>query len=84
MMPVVSTISGEGKLSSSEITLLESGTFDKIKDVLKLGDKYSNTFRDINVSFKINDGRIYVSPFDIRTGNLKMNIRGSTSQSITW
>ena len=47
-----------------------------MKEMLKLGDKYNNTFRDINISFKINDGRIFVSPFDVKTGNLKMNISG--------
>jgi hypothetical protein len=76
MMPVTRTISGEGKLRSEEITLVKSETFNKVKDILKLGDKYSNTFRDVNISFRIDDGRIYVSPFDIRTGNLKMNISG--------
>jgi F0F1-type ATP synthase membrane subunit b/b' len=76
MMPVINTINGSGKLSSDQITLLESKTFDKMKDVLKLGDKYSNTFRNINISFRIADGRIYVSPFDVKTGNLKMNIGG--------
>ncbi|HSN49792.1 MAG TPA: AsmA-like C-terminal region-containing protein, partial [Bacteroidales bacterium] len=76
MMPVTSSISGEGKLKSDEITLLESETYNKMKELLKLGDKYNNTFRDINISFKINDGRIFVSPFDVKTGNLKMNIRG--------
>jgi len=76
MMPVTSSISGEGKLKSDEITLLESATYNKMKELLKLGDKYNNTFRDINISFKINNGRIYVSPFDVKTGNLKMNIHG--------
>ena len=76
MMPVTSSISGEGKLKSDEITLVESETYNKMKELLKLGDKYNNTFRDINLSFKINDGRIFVSPFDVKTGNLKMNISG--------
>jgi hypothetical protein len=76
MMPVTSSISGEGKLKSDEITLLESEIYNKMKELLKLGDKYNNTFRDINISFKINDGRIFVSPFDVKTGNLKMNISG--------
>lgn len=76
LMPVVSSISGEGKLTSDAITLVNSETFDKVKSILKLGDNYSNTFRNINISFRINDGRIYVSPFDVRTGNLKMNISG--------
>jgi len=56
--------------------LVESKTFDKIKETLKLGDKYSNTFKNINISFKIADGRIFVSPFDVKTGNMKMNISG--------
>jgi len=76
MMPVVNTINGGGKLQSDQITLLKSEAFDKMKEVLKLGDKYTNTFKDINVSFKISDGRIFIDPFDIKTGNLKMNISG--------
>jgi hypothetical protein len=76
MMPVTKSISGYGKLQSDQITLLEASTFDKIKETLKLGDKYSNTFKDINISFKIADGRIYTNPFDVKTGNLKMNISG--------
>jgi hypothetical protein len=76
MMPVTSTINGYGNVKSNEITLLESKTFNQMKEVLKLGDKYSNTFKDINISFKIANGRVYVSPFDVKTGNLKMNISG--------
>jgi hypothetical protein len=44
--------------------------------VLKLSDKYSNTFKNINASFKISDGRVYVSPFDTKVGNIKMNVSG--------
>ena len=76
MMPVLNSINGSGNIKSNEITLLESKTFDKMKEVLKLGDKYSNTFKDININFKIADGRVYVNSFDVKTGNLKMNIGG--------
>lgn len=76
MMPVTSSIDGFGKLQSEQLTLVESATFDKIKETLKLGDKYTNTFKDVNISFTIKDGRIYVKPFEIKTGNLKMNISG--------
>ena len=76
MMPIPNTINGSGNVKSNEITLLESKTFDQMKEVLKLGDKYGNTFKDINISFKISDGRVFVSPFDVSTGNLKMNIGG--------
>lgn len=75
MMPVTNSINGAGVIKSNEITLLESKTFDKMKEVLKLGN-VSNTFKDINVSFTISDGRVYVKPFDVKTGNIKMNIGG--------
>jgi len=76
MMPVITTINGAGKLQSDQVQLLESATFDKFKEFLKLGDKYSNTFKDINVSFAIKEGRVYVSPFNVKTGNIRMNISG--------
>ena len=76
MMPVMETINGSGKLQSDEVTLLESVTFNKFKEVLKLGDKYSNTFRDVNVSFTIKAGRIYVTPFNLNLGGIKLNIGG--------
>jgi hypothetical protein len=76
MMPVISSIGGSGKLQSSALTLVESLTFDKVKEALKLGEKYTNTFRDLNISFKMQDGRIFVSPFDTKLGNIKLNISG--------
>jgi hypothetical protein len=76
MMPVIKTIAGSGKLQSDEITLVESIAYNKMKDVLKLSDKYSSTFKNINASFKISDGRVYVSPFDTKVGNIKMNVSG--------
>ncbi|HBC78075.1 MAG TPA: hypothetical protein DCZ51_05570 [Bacteroidales bacterium] len=75
-MPLVSSISGGGKLVSEEVTLLESAVYNNMKEVLKLGSSYSNVFKDINVSFKVNNGRIYVSPFNTKVGNIKMNISG--------
>ena len=76
LMPVINTIDGGGKIVSEEITLLESVAYNKIKETLKLGDKFTNTFKDLNISFKINEGRVYVSPFNTQAGNLKMNIEG--------
>jgi len=76
MMPVLATINGSGKVQSDAVTLVESATFDKMKELLKLGQKYGNTFHNVNINFKINNGRIFVSPFDVKSGNLKMNISG--------
>jgi hypothetical protein len=76
MMPVINSINGEGVITSNELQFVDSPTFKKIGDVLKLGDKYTNTFKDIRVSFRVKDGRVYVTPFDTKMGNIKMNISG--------
>jgi len=75
-MPLISSMSGGGKLQSDEVTLVESAVYNTMKQALKLSSNYSNTFKDLNVSFKMNNGRIYVSPFNTRVGNIKMNISG--------
>ena len=76
MMPLIATMEGSGKLQSNEITLVKSAAYDKMKEVLKLSEKYTNTFKNLNLSFSISDGRVYVSPFDTKVGNIKMNISG--------
>ncbi len=76
MMPIMNTINGYGKLQSDQVQIVEMAAFDKMKELLKLGDKFTNTFKDLNVSFRISEGRVYVSPFDLKIGNIKMNISG--------
>lgn len=76
MMPLIETIAGGGKVTSDEVTLLESSVYNALKQVLKLDNKLTNKFRDLNISFKIDEGRLYVSPFDVKVGNVKMNVAG--------
>ncbi|NLA49831.1 MAG: hypothetical protein GX876_10275, partial [Bacteroidales bacterium] len=56
--------------------LIESAAYDRMKELLKLGENYTNTFRDLNLSFTVRNGRVYINPFDIKAGNVKMNISG--------
>lgn len=76
MMPLLQTLTGSGKLQSDEVTILTSAAFDQMKNLLKLGDNFTNVFKDLNISFNLKDGRVYVSPFDTKVGNIKMNISG--------
>ena len=76
MMPLIPTINGYGKLQSEQIQVVSSKTLDKISNALKLKDNVSNTFKDLNISFTIKDGRIYVEPFETKMGNIKMVVGG--------
>jgi len=76
LMPVTETINGYGRLQSESIQVVNSGTLDKISSALKLKKERSNTFKDLNISFKIIDGRIYVEPFKASLGTIDMVIGG--------
>ncbi len=63
MSPVLTSIDGYGKIQSKKIQVVDSKTLDQLAGLLKLGDKFNNEFKDVNISFKIKDGRITVEPF---------------------
>lgn len=76
IMPVISTISGMGEIRSESVQALQTKTFNQMKGLLKLDPAYSNTLKDIKATFIINDGRLYIKPFDTKMGNIKLNVSG--------
>lgn len=76
MMPDLNSIDGLGRLESSEIQLVNSTLFNKFSTVIKLDDKFSNTFKDIEVEFRVIDGRVYIEPFDTKLGDINMTVGG--------
>lgn len=76
MMPLYNSMAGKGKLMSKNIEIGNSNTFIKIADALK-NDKFRKlSLTDLNISFEIKNGRVYVSPFETKFGNSKMTIGG--------
>lgn len=76
MSPVLSTMNGKGKLSSKQIEISNSPTFNKIADATKYEKLRKVTMNDVNLSFKIENGRIYVDPFDTKLIGNKTTISG--------
>jgi hypothetical protein len=58
------------------VQILESKSFDIMKSVLKLNQAYTNVVKDLKATFIINDGRLFVKPFDTKLGNIKLNVSG--------
>lgn len=77
MMPITDSIAGKGKFTSDEITLVSSPVFEKFQTLFKLDDSFTNSFRDVDVEFRVEDGRVHIKPFDTKMGVIKMNIGGS-------
>jgi len=76
MMPLLNTMSGSGELTSESVQILESKSFDRIKSVLKINNSYTNILKDLRATFIVNDGRLFVKPFDTKLGNIKLNVSG--------
>ncbi len=76
MMPLINTMSASGGISSDAVQILESKSFNMIKSVLKMDQAYTNIIKDLKATFIINNGRLFVKPFDTRLGNIKLNVAG--------
>ena len=76
MNPVMNSINGKGVLKTDKVEIINNKTLDKVADALK-NDKFSNpSFNNVNLSFTIRDGRVYVDPFETNLGSTDVTIGG--------
>ncbi len=78
MTPVMNSIQGNGLLSLNDASVSGSNLLVKLADAVKIDDLKQLSLRDVKIQFKIEDGRLIVNPFDIKTKLLSMNIAGSS------
>ncbi|MBN2669970.1 MAG: AsmA family protein [Bacteroidales bacterium] len=76
MEPVQETMNGDGRLQSKNIIIGGSKAMKQLADLLK-NDKYKQVdLKDIDGSFKIENGNIIISPVDIKMNNSKATFGG--------
>ena len=78
MSPVVQTLTGSGSLSTKEMSMDSVKVIQMVADILKKPSLKSTKVKDLKVDFTIKDGRVHTKPFDIKLGDYKMNLSGST------
>ena len=76
MKPVLNTISGDGKLASKQIGIQQSDAFKKIGEALKTDALNDLVLNDVELEFEIQNGRLYVDPFDVKMKKILMTIKG--------
>ncbi len=77
MMPVWDSFNSSGNLDIKKAGINGFKPFEEIGSKLNISElKNPNIFNKI-VSFKITNGRFYVSPFSLKIGNYTMTIAGS-------
>jgi hypothetical protein len=75
--PVLPSLAGGGKFSSSALTIENSPALVGLAEKLKMDRYKSLEVRDVNVSFEFRDGRVEVQPFDVNLGDAKATISGN-------
>ncbi len=79
MVPVYSSINGEGGIKSPQLTFTNVSTLVKIADALKIDKLKQWAIDKINLSFEIVDGKVFVKPFETQLGKIKADISGWNS-----
>lgn len=78
MMPNLTTVSGSGLVKVAQAALKDSKFISGITSLTKLEDSNEVTLKDVLMSASIKDGRLSVKPFDVKFGQYKTMVEGST------
>jgi hypothetical protein len=79
MMPLLKSVVGKGNLSSDQIGIKSSATFDKIGNALKTKAFDNMTLKNLGIDFEIRGGKLLVNPFETNVGGAKLLIGGDQS-----
>lgn len=78
MMPNLKTVNGDGLVKVAQATLKDSKLVSGITSLTKLDNTSDVTMKDVLMNASIKDGRLSVKPFDVKMGNYKTTIAGSS------
>ncbi len=78
MSPVYETMQGGGRLQTSQLSLSNLNSLQKLNSLLGT-EQFDRMVTDgLNISFEFINGRVYQKPFDIRLGGQEAVVSGST------
>ena len=78
MSPELQTLNASGEIRSANIRVQNIGAFDALAKALGNDALRKIEARDVTIRFAIRDGRIATQPFDLKLGDVKLNLSGST------
>ena len=78
MSPVMNSVNASGQLSSASIRLQNIGALDALAKALNTDKLKVIEAENVLIDFTIKEGRIATKPFDLKMGQTKMTLSGST------
>ncbi len=77
MMPLLSSLNGEGLLKVAETALKDSKILEGITSLTKLKDANSLQLRNISIPISIDNGVMDVKPFDVKLWDYQAKVQGT-------
>ncbi|MDE6623533.1 MAG: AsmA family protein [Alistipes sp.] len=78
MSPELQTLDASGEIRSANIRVQNIEAFDALAKALGNDALSKIEAKDVAIRFTIRDGRIATQPFDLKLGDIKLNLSGST------
>ena len=78
MSPDLQSLNASGEIRSENINIQNIAAFDALADALGNDKLRKIEARDVTIRFAIRDGRITTQPFDLKIGDVGVNLSGST------
>jgi hypothetical protein len=78
MSPELHSLEGSGLLTTKDVSLDGVTVIQQVADILKKPELKKTSVKDVRVEFAISDGRVITKPFDVKLGDCRMNVSGST------
>jgi hypothetical protein len=75
MLPIYSTLNGNGTLGSSSLKVLSNPVMGTIASLTKMKNVDPLEIKDLATKFRIENGSLIVAPFDIKSGDSKLAIK---------
>lgn len=79
LMPILSSITSNGDISSKSLSITDVPLLNKIESVTKLKDISSRTLNNFKAHFSVLDGKIILTPFNIKLGKIATDVSGYTT-----
>jgi len=77
MMPLFDVLSGSGSMATTQLALESFPALERLADALSLPQLAKPVFSAVRSSLEIRDGRLFIRPFQVQTGNFGLAVAGS-------
>lgn len=79
LMPILNSISSNGDISSRSLAITDVPLLGKIEKATQLKNISNRTIDNFKARFSVNDGKVMLTPFDVKLGKIPTKVSGYTT-----